>query len=82
MTTFQDCNVPRDYTACPALGSWVHRQRVRYRNPEKYGNLTKSQIQMLVKLGFQWVVRRSNNAGNSNSDAAARTVSEVTGDSH
>lgn len=56
---------------------------MRYRNPEKYGSLNKVQIEMLEKLGFQWMVRRSN--GDSigpNDGGAARTVSEVTHDTH
>ena len=58
--TFQHCNVPRFYPTYRQLGSWVHRQRLKMKFPNKYGGLKKEQIQKLEAIGFTWRVRKDN----------------------
>uniref|UniRef100_A0A7S3LBA9 Helicase-associated domain-containing protein n=1 Tax=Amphora coffeiformis TaxID=265554 RepID=A0A7S3LBA9_9STRA len=54
------CNVPRFYPTYRQLGSWVHRQRLKKKFPNKYGALKKEQIQQLETIGFTWRVRKEN----------------------
>lgn len=48
------CRVPQGYPANPKLGTWVHNQRQKY----KLGVLDEDRVNMLDRLGFQWVVAR------------------------
>lgn len=53
---FGHANVPRNFTPNLRLANWVHRQRLRYKYPNKYGSLTATQIFLLRKLkvkGFE-----------------------------
>ncbi|CAB9514783.1 helicase [Seminavis robusta] len=52
------CNVPQ---SDKELGTWVHAQRREYRKLKKgmKGILTKEKIEKLVKVGFQWITRKS-----------------------
>ena len=46
------CNVPHGYAPNPALGDWVGRARMRYKN----GELNEEQVRALNLLGFEWVL--------------------------
>ncbi|CAB9518103.1 helicase [Seminavis robusta] len=65
------CNVPQTY---PELGTWVHSQRRQYRKLKKglKSTLNKDKIERLVKIGFQWITRKSptrpQNAAESNNN--------------
>jgi hypothetical protein len=54
----QHCNVPRFYPTYRQLGSWVHRQRLKKKFPNKYGALKPEQVEKLEKVGFIWRVRK------------------------
>jgi hypothetical protein len=47
---FGDCNVPRQWTENPRLGTWVGTQR----NLKKEGELDLERIKRLQDLGFEW----------------------------
>jgi hypothetical protein len=54
---FGDCLVPTKYFANPKLGTWVDRQRARYRNnteEEKSTSTAAEQIRALNGIGFDW----------------------------
>lgn len=51
---YGDCSVPQKYKGNPKLGGWVNKQRKKYRNPAKYGQLKDEHIDMLTSLGFKW----------------------------
>ena len=45
-----NCKVPQKYKGNPQLGTWVHNQRIKYKN----GKLSKERIKLLNKIGFEW----------------------------
>ena len=58
LVNLQHCNVPRFYPTFRQLGSWVHRQRLKKKFPNKYGALKAEQVQKLESHGFVWRVRK------------------------
>ena len=53
---FGHCLVPRQYTANPKLGKWVHTQRYKYKlyQEGKPSPITAERIQELESIGFDW----------------------------
>ena len=58
---FGHCRVPQKYTANPKLGSWVQKQRTRYREFQegKASPMTKQRIRDLEIIRFDWGTSRT-----------------------
>ena len=59
------CNVPSNFPLNPRLATWVKCQRRQYKLywDGKTSNMTLGRIAELEKLGFEWELRGSKNAG-------------------
>jgi len=54
-----DCLVPRNYSATPQLGAWVHCQRLKYKwlKNGRPSSITKDRVDKLEAIkGWVWVV--------------------------
>eukprot|EP00593_Proboscia_inermis_P011165 CAMPEP_0171305154 /NCGR_PEP_ID=MMETSP0816-20121228/14943_1 /TAXON_ID=420281 /ORGANISM="Proboscia inermis, Strain CCAP1064/1" /LENGTH=102 /DNA_ID=CAMNT_0011785751 /DNA_START=43 /DNA_END=351 /DNA_ORIENTATION=- len=57
---FGHARVPQQFPKNPSLGKWVRTQRQNYEKVLKGGsssNITEDRIQLLNKIGFEWVPR-------------------------
>jgi hypothetical protein len=54
-----DCNVPQGHTENPQLGIWVRDQHTA----KKKGKLLRGRVQLLERIGFQWIVGKGQRTG-------------------
>jgi Helicase associated domain len=70
-----DCLVPQSYAANPALGRWVHQQRVLYKHQIIITNnssfSTDTRVRLLQKADFVWTCIIENNGHSSSSSSSS-----------